>query len=77
MRPQLSLVLVNWTADVPDDWHYLVDRAQAAEAAGIDRVVVSDHVVFGENMTREHVNTPELQEALRKAFVLRLHQNRA
>ena len=36
-----------------------------------------DHVVFGENMTREHVNTPELQEALRKAFVLRLHQHRA
>jgi hypothetical protein len=33
--------------------------------------------VFGENMTREYVNTPELQEALRKAFILRLHQNRA
>lgn len=34
------------------------------------------HVVFGENMTREHVNTPELQEALRKVFTLRLHQSR-
>lgn len=35
-----------------------------------------DHVVFGENMTREHVNTPELQERLRKVFTLRLHQTR-
>jgi len=35
-----------------------------------------DHVVFGENMTREHVNTPELQEALRKVFTLRLQQTR-
>jgi len=36
-----------------------------------------EHVVFGENMTRQHVNTPELQEALRKVFILRLHQTRA
>jgi hypothetical protein len=36
-----------------------------------------DHVVFGENMTREYVNTPELQERLRKVFILRLHQQRA
>jgi pyrroloquinoline quinone (PQQ) biosynthesis protein C len=36
-----------------------------------------EHVVFGERMTREHVNTPELQEALRKVFILRLHQSRA
>lgn len=34
------------------------------------------HVVFGESMTREHVNTPELQEALRKVFILRLHRDR-
>ena len=58
MRPQLSLALVNWTADVPDDWHYLVDRAQAAEEAGIDRVVVSDHVVFGEDL--DAYGRPEL-----------------
>ena len=30
MHAQLSLVLVNWTARVPDDWGYLVDRAVAA-----------------------------------------------
>ncbi|MEO5899532.1 MAG: TIGR03619 family F420-dependent LLM class oxidoreductase [Ilumatobacteraceae bacterium] len=47
---ELSLALINWTADVPDDWGYLVDRAVAAERAGFDRVVVSDHVVFGEDL---------------------------
>jgi hypothetical protein len=36
-----------------------------------------EHVVFGERMTREYVNTPELQEALRKVFILRLQQTRA
>src|SRR4051794_3193734 len=50
MHPQLSLALVNWTGRVPQDWGYLVDRAVAAEEAGIDRVVVSDHVVFGEDL---------------------------
>ena len=42
----------------PADWRYLVDRAQAAEEAGIDRVVVSDHVVFGEDL--EAYGKPEL-----------------
>src|SRR5215218_4440413 len=50
MQPQLSLALMNWTAGVPDDWNYLVDRATAAEEAGVDRIVVSDHVVFGEDL---------------------------
>jgi pyrroloquinoline quinone (PQQ) biosynthesis protein C len=36
-----------------------------------------DHVVFGENMTRAHVNTPELQERLRKVFTLRVQQSKA
>src|SRR3954454_6322216 len=58
MHPQLSLALVNWTGRVPQDWHYLVDRAQAAEDAGIDRVVVSDHVVFGEDL--DAYGRPEL-----------------
>jgi probable F420-dependent oxidoreductase len=49
-HPQLSVALVNWTAEAPDDWRFLVERAQAAEAAGFDRVVVSDHVVFGEDL---------------------------
>jgi pyrroloquinoline quinone (PQQ) biosynthesis protein C len=36
-----------------------------------------DHVIFGENMTREHVNTPELQESVRKVFTLRIQQPKA
>jgi probable F420-dependent oxidoreductase len=57
-RPQLSAALVNWTAEVPGDWSFLVDRARAAEEAGVDRVVVSDHVVFGENL--DAYGRPEL-----------------
>jgi len=34
----------------------------------------ADHVVFGENVTKAHVNTPELQERLREVFILRLHR---
>jgi probable F420-dependent oxidoreductase len=34
----------------PDyDWNKMLESAQAMDAAGIDRLVVSDHVVFGEN----------------------------
>lgn len=50
MHPQLSVALVNWTVEVPPDWNFVVERAQAAEEAGVDRVVVSDHVVFGEDL---------------------------
>jgi probable F420-dependent oxidoreductase len=57
-RPQLSVALVNWTAEVPADWRFLVERAQVAEEAGFDRVVVSDHVVFGEDL--EAYGRPEL-----------------
>jgi probable F420-dependent oxidoreductase len=56
--PELSLALVNWTAEVPGDWSFLVDRARAAEEAGIDRVVVSDHIVFGEDL--DAYGKPEL-----------------
>jgi probable F420-dependent oxidoreductase len=36
----------------------MLDRARAFDAAGVDRVVVSDHVVFGENL--EAYARPEL-----------------
>jgi pyrroloquinoline quinone (PQQ) biosynthesis protein C len=47
-----------------------VERALAnrVEHAGID----VEHSEFGANVVREHVNTPELKEALRKAFILTL-----
>ena len=48
--PQLSLASSTGRPTSRPSWRYLVDRAQAAEEAGIDRVVVSDHVVFGEDL---------------------------
>ena len=34
----------------PGGWQPVLDLATAADAAGVDKVVVSDHVVFGENL---------------------------
>jgi len=34
----------------------------------------ADHVVFGEDVTKAHVNTAALQERLREVFILRLHR---
>lgn len=48
--PQLSTALVNFAADDPGSWRFLLERAEAADRAGIDRLVVSDHVVYGENL---------------------------
>lgn len=48
--PKLSTGLVNFAADDPGSWRFVLDRAVAADRAGIDRLVVSDHVVFGENL---------------------------
>lgn len=49
-KPALSIQLQNFAAEDPGSWQPLLDRARAADAAGIDRLVVSDHVVFGENL---------------------------
>lgn len=49
-RPGLSLPLGNFAVSAGDGWEPMFDRARAADASGIDRVVVSDHVVFGENL---------------------------
>jgi len=54
-----------------------VDRAMANQLEHSPIGADDEHVVFGENMTRTYVNNPELQEALRKVFILRLHQTRA
>jgi probable F420-dependent oxidoreductase len=46
--PQLSVLLPNFGAFLGDgQWHRYVDLARAAEDAGVDRVVVVDHVVMG------------------------------
>jgi probable F420-dependent oxidoreductase len=54
----LSINLPSFSATDPDSWQSLFDRARAADAAGIDRVVVSDHVAYGENL--EAYSRPEL-----------------
>ena len=47
-RPSLTVGLANYGALYPpDEWHRFVDLARAAEDAGVDRIVVVDHVVMG------------------------------
>jgi probable F420-dependent oxidoreductase len=50
--PALSIQPLNFAAEDPGvgGWQPLLDQARAADAAGIDRLVVSDHVVMGENL---------------------------
>jgi probable F420-dependent oxidoreductase len=48
--PQLSTSLPSFSAEDPGGWGHLRVRATVAEKAGIDRVVCSDHVVYGENL---------------------------
>jgi probable F420-dependent oxidoreductase len=46
----LSIQLSNFAAEPPASWQALLTVAECADSAGIDRVVVSDHVVLGENL---------------------------
>jgi probable F420-dependent oxidoreductase len=48
--PQLSAALVSYAAEPPDDWNAMLDTARLYDRVGIDRLVVSDHVVFGEHL---------------------------
>ena len=48
--PQLSMMLRTYAAEDPGTWQPVFDTARAADAAGIDRVLLSDHVVFGEHL---------------------------
>jgi probable F420-dependent oxidoreductase len=49
--PQLSIHLANFSRDVHGGWTRLFELARAADRAGIDRVAVSDHIAFGENLS--------------------------
>src|SRR6478672_10743498 len=47
-RASLTVGLANYgTTYAADEWHRFVDLARAVEDAGIDRIVVVDHVVMG------------------------------
>ena len=48
--PQLAMYLPTYNAEDPGGWEHLRHRASIADEAGIDRVVCSEHVVFGENL---------------------------
>lgn len=48
--PQLSIGLRNFAATDPGSWEPLLELAAVADRAGVDRLVVVDHVVFGESM---------------------------
>lgn len=47
--PQISLQLRTFTDDSGHDWASTLALGRAMDTAGVDRVVVSDHIVFGEN----------------------------
>src|SRR4029079_11680388 len=49
-HPELSLYLGTYTDGPSHDWRAMLDMARAMDVAGVDRVVVSDHVVFGEDL---------------------------
>jgi alkanesulfonate monooxygenase SsuD/methylene tetrahydromethanopterin reductase-like flavin-dependent oxidoreductase (luciferase family) len=47
---QLSAALVSYAAEEPGGWTAMLDTARLYDRAGIDRLVISDHVVFGEQL---------------------------
>ncbi len=53
MPPELSVSLTTFAREAPGDgWASLRRVATAAEQAGVDRLVMSDHVVMGEQLDR-------------------------
>lgn len=48
-QPQISLQLRTFNDSPEFAWHDVLRLAQAMDAAGVDRVVVSDHVAFGDD----------------------------
>jgi probable F420-dependent oxidoreductase len=50
MQPTLTIGLANFGSSYdPGEWHRFVDLGRAADDAGVDRIVVVDHVVMGEH----------------------------
>lgn len=57
-EPQLSVALTSFAADDPGDWSTMLDQAAGLDEAGVDRLVVSDHVILGERL--EEYGRPEI-----------------
>src|SRR5689334_12536314 len=49
-EPTISLLLRTFSDDPNQDWNATLEMARVLDAAGVDRVMVSDHLVFGENL---------------------------
>lgn len=49
-EPRLGIHLVNFASEQAVDWSRLLAAAEAADQGGIDKLIVSDHVVFGERL---------------------------
>jgi probable F420-dependent oxidoreductase len=56
--PQLCMSLPSFAAQDPGGWGHMLRAAQAADAAGVDCLMISDHVVFGERT--EEYGRPEI-----------------
>lgn len=56
--PRLSTALTSYAAEEPGGWDLLLDQAEMLDKAGVDRLVLSDHVVFGEHL--EEYGRPEI-----------------
>src|SRR5258708_4596284 len=55
---QLSIAIATFSKDGVPSWRRILDLAQTADEAGIDRLVVPDHVAFGEHL--EAYGRPEV-----------------
>jgi probable F420-dependent oxidoreductase len=49
-KVQLSMVLRSFAAQDPGSWAHVIRQAETFDRAGVDRLAVSDHVVFGEDL---------------------------
>ena len=47
VSPTLSLQLISFSGEDHPDWTTLIAQATGADEAGIDRLIVSDHIAFG------------------------------
>lgn len=55
---ELSIVLKTFSDDARPDWRPMLELAQDADRAGVDRLAVPDHVAFGEHL--EEYGRPEV-----------------
>ena len=48
--PDITLYLRTYSDDPNQDWNATLEMARIMDEVGVDRVVVADHLVFGENL---------------------------